>query len=264
MIIKEKKENDLTFFMIESDWSGGSILGGQIWEPHITKFFERNLTKESTLVDVGSNYGWHSIKSSKLCKEIYSFEPQNLIYNLQLSSITENNITNIHLFNYGIGDVNEKKQMSPINYESSVHIGDLSVGNGGEDIEIKTLDSIIPNGFDFIKIDVQGYEKFVLEGTINNIKKYKPTIVIEIEEHQLRRFGYGCTELFNMIKDFGYVIYFLDYHYPSDHVCVHKDKLNDFIIKNKQWIRPLTESNGLNHNLENGIIEKIIYEIKNT
>ena len=42
MTVKEKKENDLTIFMIESDWSGGSILGGQIWEPHISRFFEIN------------------------------------------------------------------------------------------------------------------------------------------------------------------------------------------------------------------------------
>jgi FkbM family methyltransferase len=259
MIIKEKYVDVLIIFMIESDWSGGSILSGQVWEPHISKFFERNLTKDSILADVGSNYGWHSIKSSSLCKEIYSFEPQKLIHDLQLSSITKNNISNIHLYNCGVGNINETKNMAPINYESSVHIGDLSVGDGGEEIEIKTLDTIIPNGFDFIKIDVQGYEKFVLEGGINNLINHKPTIVIEVEEHQLRKFGYGCTDLFNVIKDLGYVIYFLDYHYPSDHVCVHKDKLNDFIAKNAEWIQPLTENSYLNNNLGNGITEKIVY-----
>jgi FkbM family methyltransferase len=259
MIIKEKNVDDLTIFIIESDWYGGSLLSGQVWEPHISKFFERNLTKDSILVDVGSNYGWHSINSNSLCKEIYSFEPQKLIHDLQLSSITKNNISNIRLYNCGIGNVNETKHMLPINYESSVNIGDLSVGEGGEEIEIKTLDTVIPNGFDFMKIDVQGYEKFVLEGGINNLINYKPTIVIEVEEHQLRRFGYGCTELFDMIKNLGYVIYFLDYHYPSDHVCVHKDKLNDFITKNSEWIQTLTENSYLNNNLKNGITEKIVY-----
>ena len=140
----------------------------------------------------------------------------------------------LHLAGYDDQTPEEKKQMTPINYEDSVNIGDLSIGDGGEEIEIKTLDSIIPNGFDFIKIDVQGYEKFVLEGAIDNIRKYKPTIIVEFEEHQLRKFGYGCTELFDMIRELGYVIYFLDYHYPSDHVCVHKDKLNDFILKNNK------------------------------
>ena len=259
MIVKEKNIDGQSIFMIENDWLGAGVLSGKEWEPHMSKFFEQNLTEDSILVDAGSNYGLHAIKSSKLCKEVYSFEPQKLIHDLQLSSITKNNITNIQLFNCGIGNINEEKQMIPINYEDSVNIGDLSVGDGGEEIEIKTLDSVMSNGFDFIKIDVQGYEKFVLEGAIDNIKKYKPTIVIEFEEHQLRKFGYGCKELFDMIRDLGYVIYLLDYHYPSDHVCVHKDKLDDFIMKNKQWIFPLTENTHLNNNLENGVTEKISY-----
>lgn len=259
MIVKEKNVDGQSIFMIENDWLGAGVLSGKEWEPHMSKFFEQNLTEDSILVDAGSNYGLHAIKSARLCKEVYSFEPQKLIHDLQLSSITKNNITNIQLFNCGIGSVNEKKQMIPINYEDSVNIGDLSVGDGGEEIEIKTLDSVISNGFDFIKIDVQGYEKFVLEGAIDNINKYKPTIVIEFEEHQLRKFGYGCKELFDMIRNLGYVIYLLDYHYPSDHVCVHKDKLDDFIMKNKQWIHPLTENTHLNNNLENGVTEKISY-----
>jgi hypothetical protein len=57
-----------------------------------------------------------------------------------------------------------------------------------------------------------------------------------------------------------YYIYFLDYHYPSDHVCVHKDNLNEFIQINSQYIKPLTESNDLNRNIENGVTEKIIYD----
>jgi FkbM family methyltransferase len=258
-MIKELIYNNQTFYMFDNDWVGSSILSGQIWEPHITEFLKTNLTKDSVLVDVGSNYGWHAILSHNLCKEVYSYEPQKLIYDQQLKSIEKNNIRNIKLFNYGIGDVNENKNMRPIDYNSHVHIGDLSVGDGGEPIVVKTLDSLLPNGYDFIKIDVQGYEKYVLEGSINTIKEFKPIIIIEIECHQLNRFGYGCNELFILIKDLGYEIFLLDYHYPSDHVCVHKDKLDEFREKNKEWIRPLTEKNNLNNNIDNGVNEKIYF-----
>ena len=88
----------------------------------------------------------------------------------------------------------------------------------------------------------------------------KPTIIIEIEDHQLRRFNYNVVELFEQLRNLDYYIYFLDYHYPSDHVCVHKDNLNEFIQINSQYIRPLTESNDLNRNIENGVTEKIIYD----
>jgi hypothetical protein len=81
-----------------------------------------------------------------------------------------------------------------------------------------------------------------------------------MEDHQLRRFGYGVFELFEQLRHLDYYIYLLDYHYPSDHVCVHKDNLFQFKQNNSQYIRPLTESNNLNYNVEDGVTEKIIYD----
>jgi FkbM family methyltransferase len=253
--------DDLIINTLSNDWVGVSMYNNKSWEPHITKILKRNFKSDSVFVDIGSNYGWHSIKNSPFCEMIYSFEPQKYIYDVQKNSINENNITNIQLYNCGVGDKNETKQMSPIDYENpSINMGDLSVGIGGESIEIKTLDSFNISKVDFIKIDVQGYEKYVLEGAINTITNSKPTIIIEMEDHQLKRFNYGVVELFNQLRNLNYYIYFLDYHYPSDHVCIHKDKLNEFIEINSQYIKPLTESNDLNRNIENGVTEKIIYE----
>jgi FkbM family methyltransferase len=266
--LKDKNVNTLKThtdnFIINTfpnDWVGVSINESKSWEPHITTLLNRNFNSDSVFVDAGSNYGWHSIKSSLFCKMVYSFEPQKYIHDLQKLSITENNISNIKLFNCGLGDVNEYKEMRPIKYDSaSINMGDLSVGAGGEKIEIKTIDSLEISKVDFIKIDVQGYEKYVLIGSKNTIKNSKPIIIIEMENHQLKRFGYDVTELFEILRSFGYYIYFLDYRYPSDHVCVHKDNLDKFIDKNSQWIKPLTDSNKLNHNLENYVTEKIIQE----
>jgi FkbM family methyltransferase len=259
-ILKTQTDN-LIINTLPNDWCGNSIHNKKSWEPHITKLLNRNFKSDSVFVDVGSNYGWHSIKSSPYCNTVYSFEPQKLIHDIQNTSIIENFLTNINLFNCGIGDTNEIKEMSPIDYNNpSINMGDLSVGIGGESIEVRTLDSFQIPKVDFIKIDVQGYEKYVLEGGKNTIMSSKPTIIIEMEDHQLRRFNYGVVELFEQLRSMNYYIYFLDYHYPSDHVCVHKDNLNEFIQINSQYIKPLTESNDLNRNIENGVTEKIIYD----
>jgi FkbM family methyltransferase len=258
--LKTKTDNFI-INTLSNDWCGLSIHNSENWEPHIVDFLKRNLKRDSVFLDVGSNYGWHSIKCSSLCETVYSFEPQKYIHDIQKMSIDQNDITNVKLFNCGIGDKIETKEMSPIDYNNpSINMGDLSLGVGGEQIEVKTLDSLEIPKVDFIKIDVQGYEKFVLSGAQNTISSSKPTIIIEMEDHQLRRFNYGVVELFEILRNFGYYIYLLDYFYPSDHVCVHKDNLEEFVKTNGDYIKELLESNNLNHNLENGVTEKIIYE----
>lgn len=260
MTIKEKFVDNLVFYMIDTDWLGRDLLEHQekLWEPHITKVLNRNLKLDSVFVDVGSNYGWHSILSSSKCKKVYSFEPQKVIHRIQLSSIIKNNITNIEAFNCALGEENKVSEMNPIEYNSWVNIGDLSVGSGGEKIKIKKMDSIIEDKVDFIKIDVQGYEKYVLLGSKQIIKKYKPAIILEIESHQLLRFNYSLENLFSLIRSFGYYIFFLDYFYPSDHICVHQDKLENFRKLNSEFIKPNKTNNELNHNLYFGVTEKIV------
>lgn len=80
-------------------------------------------------------------------------------------------------------------------------------------------------------------------------------MIVEFEEFQLNKFGYGSKNLFEKIKELDYEIYFLEYTYPSDHVCVHKDYIELFESLNN--ILPLEYSNDLNMNLENGVIKKI-------
>jgi FkbM family methyltransferase len=257
-VLKVVNDN-FTINVLANDSCGRSMFKNKSWEPHITQILKRNFQPDSVFVDVGSNYGWHSIISSPFCDMVYSFEPQKVIYDIQNTNITENNISNIKLFNCGIGNSNDIKEMSPIDYNVMSNMGDLSISVGGEAIEVRTLDSFQFPKVDFIKIDVQGYEKYVLEGAKNTITTSKPMIIIEMEDFQLKKFNYNVTELFELLRSLDYYIYFLDFDYPADHVCIHKDKLNKFIQTNNQYIKPLISSNNLNHNIENGVTEKIIY-----
>ena len=152
---------------------------------------------------------------------------------------------------------NKKGQMNYINYDLNwVNMGELSLGNGGEEIEIKDIDSLMLPKIDIIKIDVQGYEKFVLEGTLNKINSDKPIIIIELENFQMQKFDYDDSYIFSFFKNLGYIPFYLESNYPSDHVFVHESQINSFYEKNK--ILNLTEKNSLNNNLDNGVKFKII------
>lgn len=248
--------DDFKIYTIHNDCMGKDIINKKIWEPHIVNFLKKNLKKDSVFLDIGSNYGWHAIIASRLCEKVFSFEPQTVMYEIQKLSIEENKIENCILYKNALGNDKTIKEMSPIDYTlNNINIGDLGIGRGGEIVNVTTLDSMNLEKVDMIKIDVQGYEKFILEGGIETIKNHKPIMIVEFEEFQLNKFGYGSKKLFDTIRELEYEIYFLEFTYPSDHVCVHKDYVELFESLNN--ILPLDYSNDLNKNLENGVTKKI-------
>lgn len=262
-LIGELKESVINYkgfniCVLKNDGIGKSASEGKIWENHIYKFLENNLDPEGSFIDIGSNYGLHAITASSFCKKVYSFEPQSLMFDLQKKSIELSDIKNINLYNLGLGNEPKTMNMAPIDYlREGINIGDLSLGEGGEIVEVEKLDNLkIPEKISIIKIDVQGFEKFVIEGSEDKLLRDRPILIVEFEEFQLRKFGYGCKELFDYIRSLNYEIYLLESEYPSDHVCVPTEDVDKFEIHN--LIDTNKETNLLNYNKENGVNKKII------
>lgn len=211
---------------------------------------------------------------------VIAFEPQ--INNIQLLkiNISQNNINNVQLQEVALGHKNmvtclcnayygNEKNFVSTHYdrgEDDLNISDFIGKNNRllpinkEVIKCTTLDDIqIEEGrtIKFIKIDVQGFEKMVLEGGQKTLAKHRPVMVIELEDPCMDLFGYTSRELIAYLRTLGYQIYFLDYSYPCDHVCVPWEKVNDFEEKFKGKIHQHTQSNPQNHNVENGVSKKV-------
>ena len=125
------------------------------------------------------------------------------------------------------------------------------------------LDSIDFPQIDVIKIDVQGWENKVLDGAKNILSKYKPILIIEIESHQLIKVNSTPHQLIERIRDMGYYIYYLEYVYPSDYICVHTDNISAFQNKFSKYIFEHTENNIINNNILYGINKKITMKLFN-
>lgn len=259
MEVSKTYNNGFVFNTLLKDWNiGENIRNGVIWERYIHKFMELNLPFNSTFIDVGSNYGYHSLFASKLCKNVVSFEPQRVLYDLQLKNIADNNIKNITLMHLGVGDCDTVIELDPINYSEYTNVGNLSVGVGGELVKFKKLDSFAFKNVSAIKIDVQGYEKHVLNGMLELIERERPFIIIEIESVHINKFGYSTCDLINLINNFGYEIILMDSPYPSDHLCVPKENYHIFVENNEHRITK-NENNGVNDSFECNVINKITY-----
>jgi FkbM family methyltransferase len=254
-------------YFIYDDMAKNSIGNNKAWEPHITKFIKlfNKFNKIQNIIDVGANFGYHTLLFSKEVEgNVYSFEPQIQNFDLLQKNINNNNIKNVTIYNLACSNEKSEILMPVISKDntSAINMGDFTpnvINNNCFSIT-KTilLDDIIFPKIDLIKIDVQGWEKKVIMGSLNLLKIHKPILIIEFESKQLLKTNTTCEELFNFIRNNNYYIYYLEYEYPSDHICVHNDNLNDFKEKFKQYIFPHELDNDINHNIKFGINEKIV------
>jgi len=138
-----------------------------------------------TVLDIGANRGMFSRCAHYLFPEaaIYAFEPLRDCYQ-ELNSL-KRVLKNFEAYNFAIGAQDGRTIMrrSSYDYSSSLlEMGQLhkeafpySAGERLEEVEVRTLDRIL-NGKPLetpvlMKIDVQGYEKFVLLGAPRTVAR---------------------------------------------------------------------------------------------
>jgi FkbM family methyltransferase len=73
-------------------------------------------------------------------------------------------------------------------------------------VRTRLLDELSLEDVSFVKIDVEGHELPVLRGAEGTITRWRPTIVIEVEE----RGGESVAPVFHQIRKWGYAGRFLD------------------------------------------------------
>jgi FkbM family methyltransferase len=135
-------------------------------------------------IDIGANVGLHTVRFSNKFDTVYSFEPVKDNFDC-LKYNTKNN-KNITIYNFGIGAIEEELAISIPTISDNCgayslidfknYQGELTK----EKIKIITLDSLNLSP-SLIKIDTQGFEKQVLIGSLETIKKSKPVLILECE-----------------------------------------------------------------------------------
>ena len=177
--------------------------------------------KSKDAIDVGVYRGVYSYKLSKEFNQIHSFEPNPLLYPYLKRYLTKI-IPNMTLYNYALSNKNELtnlkiphrgKSIFKNNFEEIYKLGCATIHENNNfekfknyEVECKKLDDVIKDKeISFIKIDVEGHELSVIEGANNIINKYKPTLLVEIEEKHTKK---PVINTINKIKDFGYKVYF--------------------------------------------------------
>ena len=170
------------FFIDDSeDMIKRYIVDGRQWEHHTLELLEEHVEPGSVVVEIGAHIGSHTVPVARLVGpwgRVYAFEPQRKIYRELVHNVALNGITNVVPLRYAVGDGDARViELNPTRLGNE---GGTSVGSGGDQAELRSLDSFGFERVSVLKIDVEGYEDEVLKGAVNTIRRSRPIILIEI------------------------------------------------------------------------------------
>jgi FkbM family methyltransferase len=238
--------NQLTYALFPNDNAVTvSIIEGWQYEKYMFDFLKKNQIdcKGKDIIDVGANNGSFTVDFAHLVGKngkVHSFEPQRIIYYQLCTNVFLNGLTNVYCHNVAVGDTNKFVKIETQNYfekNEMVNFGDAEITeNDGELVKCKMLDHYNFEEVVFIKIDVQGYEPFVIDGAIHTINKHRPYLFVEFEDHLLRKQDSSEEKLQSKIESLDYIVKPFQPGIPYqsysgkclDYVCIPKEKWEEF------------------------------------
>ena len=185
-------------------------------------------------IDIGTNNACNAIHYAKRFGQVECFEPTPLAQQLWTNTIRDNAVENCTLYPVGLGE----RQFQTTIVQHDKNGGHNHLLNADRPrwtgkkwternarprkrtcvpVQVETLDSYNFQDVGFIKIDVEGYELFVLEGAEQTIMKYKPVIQTELHQGLFKRQGITIQHVADWFYEHNY--------YPIDRKGIRQPKI---------------------------------------
>ncbi len=198
-----------------NDWWKSMYLGCCGIE--IAHNIKRHLTQGGVFIDVGAGVGYFSAIAANIVGvtgQVHCFEPSPQCANAIRRMIASNPDSNIILNGYALGvdDDIHNYYIQRSSNSTRVSMVDNVIERADELIEVraKRLDSYLEEKniyeVSLIKIDVEGYEYYVLKGLADFFEraKYKPPIICEIFILAYKKSEPCLSELYQYMRSYGY------------------------------------------------------------
>ena len=131
-------------------------------------------------IDIGAHVGFWTYYLTKSFIHVHSFEPLKRHIECFKKNIAADNVT---LHSYGLSN---KKENRLLIYDDKNSGGTFVDPKKIGDTAFVRLDDFKFSEIDFIKIDVEGYEEFILQGAEETLIRNKPIIIIEQKESSIK------------------------------------------------------------------------------
>jgi len=205
-------------------------------------FYLQYLKKGNIVIDIGANIGTITITSAIQIGNrgtVYSVEAHPKIFEYLEGNVKQNDLTNVQLFNYAVGNKTGSVFFSNLASDGQNKIIDADKGTRVSLTKIDDL-NIKESNIDLLKIDVEGYEKFAFLGS-DNILKNTLCVFFEAVPRHYQNYGYAFTEIYDILNSYNFKLFrFLEGkkislitsdYIPQDEDLLAIKNLNDFLSR---------------------------------
>ena len=151
---------------------------------------------DGLVVDVGANIGITTLIAAGRTprRTVYSIEAGPDVYARLAENIAANHLTSVHAYQFAVGSQAGTVAFTEFSAYGHVTVGDEHNARGSHiAVTMRTLDEFIETeqitSVDLVKIDVEGFERNVLEGYITAEERDRPLFYVEFNSWALSAFG---------------------------------------------------------------------------
>jgi FkbM family methyltransferase len=154
----------------------------------------------NVIVQAGGNAGMYVKMYQEIFETVYTFEPDPLNF----YCLTKNTGNNVIKFQACLG--NERKLVN-LSYDRHKSVKRSNAGgfwiSGSGNFPILRIDDLGLEQCDLIHLDIEGFEGEAIVGGLETIKKFNPTISVELRGHG-EQFGWPDDKIIQLLNDLGY------------------------------------------------------------
>jgi FkbM family methyltransferase len=169
----------------------------------------------SLVIDVGANVGFFTVRFAGWVGQdgmVIAIEPEDQNHQHLLTTLARAGL---------LGRVTALKAVAAGEYGTMflelnpLHPADhkLSLNGIGIPVPAVNIDGLMRDNPDYkltlVKIDVQGAEMLVLEGSRETLRRVRPALFVELHEEGLGKFGTSISAILEYLSGYGYLPYWL-------------------------------------------------------
>lgn len=202
----------------KDDYLTWLVLNTGDYEPVETAHLKKTLKPGDTFVDVGANIGWYTILAAKLVGpegKVYAFEPEPENFKFLKRNVELNGLKNVVLEQKALS--NEVGTLKMYLHEENQGRHSIALVHDEKrfiEVEAFPFDEYVKGKdlqIDFMKIDTEGAEGFILDGMKETLSAQSELkLIMEFSEKRLAETGYEAKEIFANLTGLGFEAFAID------------------------------------------------------